>query len=98
VTYQLITTRVEREQIDYITKLSKLINTDKSYVIRKIHDKGIMVDIKKALELYMKGDFSIGKAAEFAKMYIGEFYEFLRENGIESNVALKDFEESLKNI
>jgi predicted HTH domain antitoxin len=51
---------------------------------------------EKALELYIKGKFSIGKVSEFAGTYIGEFYEYMKDKGIESNLTLNDFEDSLK--
>ena len=61
--------------------------------------KGIEEDKKeKALELYIKGGFSIEQAAKFAGMYIGEFFDLMRAKGIESNLTLEDFNESLKNI
>lgn len=53
--------------------------------------------MEKALELYIKGKFSIEQAAKFADMYIGEFFELMRAKGIESNLTLEDFNESLKN-
>ena len=52
---------------------------------------------EKALDLYMKGKLSIEKAAEFADMYIGDFYDYMREKGIESNLTMEDLKESLKN-
>lgn len=92
-----ITARLGAESIDYIRKISKMFNLDKSTAFRNILQKGIQEDKKeKALELYMKGKFSIGQAAEFADMYIGEFYDLMRQKGVESNLTLEDFDESLK--
>ena len=53
---------------------------------------------EKALELYIKGKFSLEQAAKFADIYIGEFYELMRAKGIESNLTLEDFNESLKHM
>ena len=53
---------------------------------------------EKALELYIKGKFSLEQAAKFADIYIGEFYELMSAKGIESNLTLEDFNESLKHI
>lgn len=99
MTYKLITTRIEENQEQYIKEVSKLINLDKSSVFRKLLNKGIMLDRKeKALDLYLQGKFSIGKAAEFSGLYLGDFYEYMREKGVESNLTLEDFKDSLKNI
>ena len=74
-----------------------MYNLDKSTAFRDILQKGVQEDKKeKALELYIKGKFSIEQAARFADMYIGEFFELMRTKGIESNLTLEDFNESLK--
>lgn len=63
----------------------------------KILQKGIEEDKKeKALELYIKGKFPIEQAARFVDMYVGDFYNLMREKDIESNLTPEDFEESLK--
>gem|GEM_PF-4781116 len=48
--------------------------------------------------MYKKGELSVEGAAKFADLYIGEFLEVLREKGIELNMALKEYEEGLKNL
>ena len=99
MTFKLITTRIEKEQNQYIDKISKLVKVDKSLIIRKLLEKGIMLDRKeKSLELYLQGKFSIGKAAEFAGMYIGEYFDYMMEKGVESNLTMDDFKDSLKNF
>ena len=92
-----VTTRLGLENLEYIKKVSKMFNLDKSTAFRDILQKGIQEDKKeKALELYIKGKFSIEQAARFADMHIGEFFELMRAKGIESNLTLEDFNESLK--
>lgn len=92
-----VTTRLETESLEYVKKIGKMFDLDKSTALRSILQKGIQEDKKeKALELYMKGRFSIEKAARFADMYIGDFFDLMRQRGIESNLTLEDFEESLK--
>jgi len=92
-----ITARLSSESIEYIRKISKMFNLDKSTAFRVVLQKGIQEDKKeKALELYIKGKFSIEQAARFADMYIGDFFELMRARGIESNLTLEDFNESLK--
>lgn len=74
-----------------------MFNLDKSTAFRDILQKGIREDKKeKALDLYIKGKFSLEQAARFADMFIGDFYDLMRQKGIESNLTLEDFNESLK--
>ena len=92
-----VTTRLGSESLEYIRKISKMFKLDKSTAFRIILQKGIREDKKeKALELYMMGKFSIGQSAKFADMFIGDFYELMRQKGIESNLTLEDFNESIK--
>lgn len=94
-----VTARLGEESLEYIKKISKMFNLDKSTAFRNILQKGIQEDKKeKALELYLKGNFSIEQAAKFAGIYIGEFYDLMRHKGVESNLTLDDFNESLKHI
>ena len=92
-----VTARLGSESLEYIKKVSNMFRLDKSTAFRNILQKGIQEDKKeKALELYIKGNFSIGQAAKFADMYIGDFYDLMRQKGIESNLTFEDFDESLK--
>lgn len=92
-----VTTRLGAESLEYIKKISKMFKLDRSTAFRNILQKGIQEDKKeKSLELYMKGKFSIEQAAKFANMYIGDFYDLMRQKGIESNLTTEDFAESMK--
>ena len=92
-----VTARLGVENLEYLKKISKMFNLDKSTAFREILQKGIQEDKKeKALELYIKGKFSIEQAAKFADMYIGDFFDLMRQKGIESNLTLEDFNESIK--
>jgi len=92
-----VTTRLGLESVEYIKNISKMFSLDKSTAFRDILRKGIKEDKKeKALEFYIKGKFSIEQAARFADMYIGEFFELMRQKGIESNLTIEDFNESIK--
>jgi len=94
-----VTTRLNKEVVQYINEFSKLFQVDKSTAFRMLLQKGIKIDRKeKALELYIKGKLSLEGASKYAKMYIGDFLEMMRSKGVESNINLEDFEESLKNV
>jgi len=92
-----ITARLGVENLEYIKNVSKMFNLDKSTAFREILKKGIQEDKKeKALELYINGKFSIEQAAKFAGLYLGEFLDLMRSKGVESNLTMEDFNESLK--
>jgi len=92
-----ITARLGSDSLEYIKKLSKMFDLDKSTAFRNVLQKGIQEDKKeRALELYIKGKFSLEQAAKFADMYIGDFFDLMLQKGIESNVTLEDFNESIK--
>ena len=92
-----VTARLGSDSLEYIKNMSKMFDLDKSTAFRSILQKGIQEDKKeKALEFYIKGKFSIEQAAKFADMYIGDFFDLMRQKGIESNLTLEDFNESVK--
>ena len=92
-----VTARLGSDSLKYIKNMSKMFDLDKSTAFRSILQKGIQEDKKeKALEFYIKGKFSIEQAAKFADMYIGDFFDLMRQKGIESNLTLEDFNESVK--
>ena len=94
-----VSTRMDKGSLHYVEKVSKTFHMDKSTALRKLLQKGIEEDKKEsAVELYRKGELSLGGAAKFADLYIGELLELLREKGIELNVATEDYEEGLKNL
>lgn len=94
-----ISTRMEQGNLDYIKKLTKMFNIDRSTAMRMLFQKGIQEDKKeKAIDMYLKGKFSIETASRFCDLHIGEFLELLKEKGVELNVTLEDYEEGLKNL
>ncbi len=91
-----VTARLGSDSLEYIKKLSKMFNLDKSTAFRDVLQKGVQEDKKeRAIDLYIKGKFSLEQAAKFADMYIGDFFDLMRQKGIESNVTLEDFDESI---
>ncbi|HLC72752.1 MAG TPA: UPF0175 family protein [Candidatus Nanoarchaeia archaeon] len=94
-----VSTRMDKESLDYIKKISRKFQIDKSTALRKLLKKGVEEDKKEsAIELYRKGELSLEGAVKFADLYIGEFLEVLREEGIELNLTMKDYESGLKNL
>jgi len=94
-----ISTRMDKESLLYLDKISKEFKLDRSTALRRILTKGIEEDKKEsAIELYLKRELSIEGAAKFADIYIGEFLELLKSKGIELNLSLEDYKEGLKNL
>lgn len=91
-----VTARLSRDSVEYVEKTSKLFNLDRSTTFRNLLQKGIEEDKKeKALELYLKGKLTLEGAAKFSNMYISDFLELMKEQGIESNITMEDFRKSL---
>jgi len=91
--------RIENETLQYVDKLSGMMNLDRSTTIRILLKEGIDVDRKnRALEFYQKKIFTLEQATKFANMYIGEFLELMKERGIESNVTLEMIKKGMKPI
>lgn len=96
---KILAMRLDKESIEYVNKISSLVKSDKSTIMRQILQRGIEEDRKeRALEMYSKGKLSLEGAARFAGIYIGEFLDLMRERGIESNVTLEMFMKSWKNM
>lgn len=74
-----------------------MLDIDQSAAFRHILQRGMEEDKReKALQMYIKGKFSIGQAARFADLTVGEFFEQMRAKGVESNLSAGDFADSLK--
>lgn len=87
---KIVALRLDKESADYLNKVSSLLKADKSTVIRNILHAGIEEDRKqRALDMYKKDKISLGEAAKFAQMYIGDFLELMEERGVESNLTLE---------
>ncbi len=94
-----ISTRMNRENLEYLEKVSKTFKIDKSTALRKLLSRGVQEDKKeRAIELYLKGESSLEGAAKFADMYIGEFLQLLKKEGIELNVTVDNYQEGLKSL
>ena len=87
---KIVALRLDRESADYLNRVSSFLKVDKSTIIRDILHMGIEEDRKqRALAMYKKSKISLGEAAEFAQMYIGDFLELMKERGVESNLTLE---------
>ena len=94
---QSITSRLPDDLVKEIEKISKVEQLDKSSVIRRLLSKAIAQwNLEKALDEYQKGEISLGRAIEMAKVSIWAFMKKLSERKIPLNYSVEDFEDDLK--
>ncbi len=92
---KVIALRLDKESQEYLNTVSSFLKADKSTIIRNILHSGIEEDRKqRALDMYKKNKFSLGQAAKFAQMYIGDFLELMAERGVENNLTLEMVEKA----
>ena len=96
---KIFATRLDNDSLNYIGVVSKESKIDKSESFRMLLKKGIELDRKqRALQLYMQGKLSLEGAVKFADMYMGEFLEFMEQEGVESNLTLEMVKKGMLNI
>ncbi len=92
---KVIALRLDKDSADYLNKVSSFLKADKSTIIRNLLHIGIEEDRKqRALEMYKKNKLSIGEAAKFAQMYIGDFLDLMAQRGVENNLTLEMIKKS----
>ncbi len=87
---KIMATRLDKDSLEYLNKLSSILKLDKSSLIRQLIHRGIEEDKKeRAIDLYSKGKLTLEGASKFAGIYIGDFMELMKEKGLESNLTLE---------
>jgi predicted HTH domain antitoxin len=87
--------RMDQENYDFLTELTKQERSDFSKAVRDLVTRGRVL---LAVERYKKGDVSLGKAAEVAGLPVGQMMTLLAEFGVESRVDQDDYRQGLKNL
>ena len=87
--------RMDRENYDFLTEMSKEERSDLSKAVRDLVMRGRVL---LAVERYKKGDASLGKAAQLAGLSVGQMMTLLAEFGVESRIEKDDYLEGLKNL
>jgi predicted HTH domain antitoxin len=94
---QSITSRLPDDIIKEIEKISKAEQLDKSSVVRRLLAKAIAQwNLDCALDAYQKGDASLGRATEMAKVSIWSFMTKMSERKIPLNYSTNDLQDDLK--
>lgn len=87
--------RMDRENYEFLTEISKQERSDLSKAVRDLVTRGRVL---LAVERYKKGDASLGKAAQLAGLSVGQMMTLLAEFGVESRIEKDDYLEGLKNL
>lgn len=90
-----ITIRMDRENLEFLTELTKEQRSDLSKAVRDMVTRG---RILLAVERYKKGEASLGRAAELAGVALGQMMTILTEYGVESRIQDEDYLQGLENL
>jgi predicted HTH domain antitoxin len=94
-----LTTRLPDEMAKQIEEIAEIEKLDKSSVIRRLLDKGIIQwKVEFALKLYQDGEVSLGRAAEISLLNIWEFLDKLAEKKIPLNYDTADLINDLETV
>jgi predicted HTH domain antitoxin len=87
--------RLDSDNYDFLTELTKEERTDLSKAVRDVVTRGRILF---AVERYKKGEASLGKAAELAGLPVGQMMTLMVEFGVESRLENEDYLQSLRNL
>ena len=89
--------RLEKGFLRGIDKLSKSESLDRSTMLRKLLNLGLMDFMKKkAKEEYLAERVTLSGAAKMAGVTVWEMQKYLVDEGYKSDYSLKDLEEDMK--
>ena len=87
--------RMDDENYEFLTQLSKEEKADLSSAVRELVDKGrVMLAVQK----YKNNEASLGRAAALAGMSVGEMMTMLAEYGVKANLAREDYLAGLEHL
>ncbi|HEY0090825.1 MAG TPA: UPF0175 family protein [Candidatus Lokiarchaeia archaeon] len=92
---KVISVRIDKNLEKIIQKFSTEYKADQSDIIRDLLTNG---GIYLAIKGYVKGKYSIGKAANLANLPLSEFMELIMELGIKSKIGLEEGLEGYENL
>ena len=80
--------RMDRENCEFLTELTKEQRSDFSKAVRDMVTRG---RILLAVERYKKGEASLGRAADLAGVPVGQMMTILAEFGVDSRIEEEDY-------
>jgi predicted HTH domain antitoxin len=90
-----VSIRLEADDYKFLRSLAEADKEDVSTAIRDLVARGRVL---LGLERYRDGKASLSKAAETAGLSISEMMDVLAEHGVESDLGLDDYRDSLSTL
>ncbi len=87
--------RMDRENYEFLSELTKEGKSDLSKTVRELVTRGRVL---LAIEKYRSGEASLGRAAEMAGVPLGQMMTTLEEFGVESRIEKEDYLQGLENL
>lgn len=87
--------RMDRENFEFLSELTKEERTDLSKTVRDLVTRGRVL---LAVEKYRAGEASLGKAAELAGLSVGQMMTTLADFGVESRIEKEDYLRALQSV
>ena len=93
---ELLPIRISKEDLEYLERRAKLEQIPKSSLARKLlHEKIIEKRLREAIDMYLRGVVSLGKAAEQAGLSLREFITKLIDLGVTLKYSIESLREDL---
>lgn len=90
-----VSVRLEAEEYKSLRDMAEMDKEDLSTVLRDLVARGRVL---LGLERYRDGKASLSRAAEMAGVSVSEMVDILAEHGIEGDLRLEDYRESLRTL
>jgi predicted HTH domain antitoxin len=91
----MVSLRLEAEDYNFLSSLAEAEKEDLSTAIRDLVARGRVL---LGLERYREGKASLSKAAAVAGLSLSEMMDVLATHGIESDLRVEDYRESLRTL
>ena len=96
---KVTTIRIREDMVAEVEKLARELGMDKSSLLREALSVGLReLRIRLALDEYVKGKASFGKAAEIAGVGYRNFFVEAKKRGIQVRYGEERFEEELEEL
>lgn len=94
---KIISARLDEKTVEKLERASKKSNLDKTSFLRIILTKGLeKMENEEALNLYKKGEVSLGKLSELLNKNYWDTLDFLQSENIFLNYSKEDFGEDIE--
>jgi len=89
-----LSVRMQKETVDELDRIAKLLGIDRATIVRKIIDTGIeQQKIEVAIDLYQKGD-TLERATNISGASLWDLFEELKNRGITSKFDIDQEKET----